>query len=1830
MEKFKSPKGNTRFTKEIKNIKIKSKDNESFHYSKSPNVGKNHSYKEIISVKNKKKSGKSDVLNPPNNKPNIKENDKQVITQTKNRNDNTVKEKKLSNIPNKGKGRSLERVPLENSNRNKNNNNNLDLNKKKKFVIDIGKKNQKKNNSVGKNNNKNKNKKNNNNNNNNINKSVNNNNITEQTKKNQLNNNNNKNIKKEDLNIDNMKNININEEKSNQIKNNYINYNIINNNISSSEEDNIPFKKYNSVCVSINNNYNYNVSLGKPPHTENYDNFINQTFFKTSMDTNNNIKNKENEANWKEKILKINKQKNDINYIDYKKLSNTDSNFWNRKNESNTKNEDKKALNNTDNNNSITLSVKQKIKKVNSSIIPGNANKEKSENIGDKKDEPKKKNGILGFLRAFKDMLEPFNLRKRNSKNNTEQNNNSANLIKSDIKEKLNKTDCNNRNNYNNNNNLDTKKNLLNNYNTVNTTKVDINNNINNNNNNNVYEKTNMNMNMNKKDDEINYNYFSDSAYDSCPISKNPKNLNIYKSPIINKNINKINPNNTQILSYSHKNIMKNNNSYNNDIHIKPKVESSSDLINKKNQPYKNFKTEETTNNSNSLFNFFGIKNNKIYKKANNNNNFNNNIYIKNIPSPLNDINYNSAYIKKTKKMIFSPSISSKSENINEYKNNIDNWSNINNEKEIRRFSFNNNNINKNNDNNYNINLNNINIEKENKNKPLDKQKLLENYEKEKYNSENINENLNINAEKKIQEIKINIGNKKKNFKNTINYPSRRPANYDFMNNDMNNNNNKKLYNTMDDFLPSPKPKTVIESCIINFDKNKNKPMKIYENTLYNNKVNTPINNNINIENNNNYNLINNFNKNPLADNYNSLSYSNIHDVNNFNNNFKNVYSKPNNKNNNLNLTDSNNNLRREKNLSSMNLNIDIYNNNLNSNSLRPIKKKKFLNKNEKIHKINRLADSEEFDNDINSVNSDSSSNTSNNEFNRTQFLPNSNSIYTKPFKTYIINNDKSNSANNSFENIYTKDNSKYNTDFMINYNSDRELNTTTPGFSKSNKNVTKNLYDLFPYNNNNNMIYMNKNDNLNNTDINIYQNNRNDNLNNTDIEIYQDNNNFNNISSIGNMIYSKKPNSSKNNRVLAINDITPIPSNNYNLVNDININNIRPIIRPKVKQKNIQFIRKLYNYGLKLPKQIELDYYFSRANLEIFKLPLKQLSYYTKHYYKIIQTPIIKNNYISKKRIKNKEGINLPISQNCCFIKKNRIIYILNNNFKKKISEEIKTQFNDEALYKLTIDASKVEESNAEKNKSSDINNDKKEETQINLEKELEEKVEIAELENNNTQTININDELEINNNKKYSTPTQNIKDIEENQVESPKFGCSKSEYNPAKSGQNKIISIEIQLNNKDKIINKNDINDINKNLASSYSNMPINKNEPLYIKKKPSINNFINKNTNKNTNKNNNINTNNNNIIYYNTEEDKKKTYVKQRKNPNNEIKINNFYADDSNIYQNNYKRKSNKIICIDIDLGKEQKKLQEQKEAKEIKTYKRPTLAPLFEPTKNLKNKIDTITINYKQNSNNNNNINNIRNNLNNDKIKQEIIFKLEIISENNLLLIVEQFLDLLTKKVIIDNINNNLNYNKIRLSFMEILTNEYTFSEIITNKVITEINKIKIYANLCYELCNRLTNEINFRGDDTEEDLKTILAEECKLKFEEIIMDNNYNYNNNDNKLFGIIFFICELINCRIISLDIGYFCFEKLCNKYNGLLYETGNINKYYYLDMIVELLKKYGKIIYYEKNLKYLERIDNYVDSELNNIINTDMGLPEILRSKIINLINTKRNQWVY
>ena len=214
MEKFKFPEVDIRFTKEIKNIRIKSKDVEPIHFSKSPTIGKSKPIKEILPIKNIKKSTpKIEQLNSTKNTVDIKpkENEKQ-IQQAKNETGNIIKEKVISNIPNKGKGSALEKVPLKNKNKN---NKNVDINKKKdniKSVMEIGKKHKypKRHNNIGKNNQNNSNR----NKGNRIN-------INETMKQIQIKKKNkNRNDVNEYNNVDNVKNININKEKQNHNQNN--------------------------------------------------------------------------------------------------------------------------------------------------------------------------------------------------------------------------------------------------------------------------------------------------------------------------------------------------------------------------------------------------------------------------------------------------------------------------------------------------------------------------------------------------------------------------------------------------------------------------------------------------------------------------------------------------------------------------------------------------------------------------------------------------------------------------------------------------------------------------------------------------------------------------------------------------------------------------------------------------------------------------------------------------------------------------------------------------------------------------------------------------------------------------------------------------------------------------------------------------------------------------------------------------------------------------------------------------------------------------------------------------------------------------------------------------------------------------------------------------------------------------------------------------------------------------------------------------------------------------------------------------------------------------
>ena len=773
----------------------------------------------------------------------------------------------------------------------------------------------------------------------------------------------------------------------NRKKNNLYNYNIINNNNEINDESET---KFNSVCVSINNNYNYNLSLGN----ENPNN-------------SNNIK--ERTETWQEKFNRVNKQKENMNNLDYKQL--TESDFFKNKIAKKEK-EEKEEKNNILNKSENNQNFKQKIRELNAGAPPNpfeakfnieqknNININENLNINNEiNNAPKKRTGILGLLQAFKDFL-PNNLRKKNSiKNTTEQNNNINNKINVNVKVKEKQII----------NIPNTPKISNTNYNSVNTTpKITI------------YERKNKFINNDEYGGYNNnhYNNDNDDAYDSCPVQNNNNSYTYH-----HKNMNRLNDNDHQILSYSQKDIFRyNNNTNNNNIYIKGRTDLNNKQYDKNNEYYKN-KTEVEQKET-GLFNFFGFGKNKYNKIVeNNNNNYNNNnnliqnFYNEEKIIPFQNPNYSTTYIKKQK--INSPL----DDNNNTY------------DKDSRKISFNQ--IGSNPNNNIFANyLNDLNTPKENRNKPMIKQRLLEKFNDD-YNDENIEENLNINAEKKIQEIKINI-RQKKEYGNNNNY------------NKINNSaiyTNKKAYNTLDDLILNPKPQNKIETCVINFSKNSNNS---------NNKIyNTPKPN---------------YNKNLFEENLNINKYQNS-----YTSNKNEIYSKP------YDLSQSQRNLNHNLNINQLQnkYNTDMDNQSVNSAyTAKPMKKKLAINKSERQFKINKTSNNTYQD----SGDTDSESNSDFSEISQTstKTAKPTNAVYFKHFKSFFNKNKEGNSiTNNFFKKIFKRDNKKYDTDNSFNSEksdfSNLAINNITPLPSEENyykKNLPKEIKRKI---NNNKLHFMKK-----------------------------------------------------------------------------------------------------------------------------------------------------------------------------------------------------------------------------------------------------------------------------------------------------------------------------------------------------------------------------------------------------------------------------------------------------------------------------------------------------------------------------------------------------------------------------------------------------------------------------------------------------------------------------------------------------------------------------------------------------------------------------------
>ena len=228
------------------------------------------------------------------------------------------------------------------------------------------------------------------------------------------------------------------------------------------------------------------------------------------------------------------------------------------------------------------------------------------------------------------------------------------------------------------------------------------------------------------------------------------------------------------------------------------------------------------------------------------------------------------------------------------------------------------------------------------------------------------------------------------------------------------------------------------------------------------------------------------------------------------------------------------------------------------------------------------------------------------------------------------------------------------------------------------------------------------------------------------------------------------------------------------------------------------------------------------------------------------------------------------------------------------------------------------------------------------------------------------------------------------------------------------------------------------------------------------------------------------------------------------------------------------------------------------------------------------------------------------------KSEILSFLNIITELNF----NEILDKLTCLMINDN------------------NNQYIFIKLIINKAMKEKKYIMLYAKLCCKLYNNILNRINNNSYNDidfihsnlnlgfDNDLKNILINESKLKFNSFIKDLNKNEiqdNSNDIKyqLFNFTDFIIELICSKIIQFDNIIYYLDKLYKEY--INNNNGNNISILYLEEILYLLEILIRKIKYIENKNY-EKFKNFIEEKIMPIIYKSELSQNYLKYKIINI----------
>ena len=245
------------------------------------------------------------------------------------------------------------------------------------------------------------------------------------------------------------------------------------------------------------------------------------------------------------------------------------------------------------------------------------------------------------------------------------------------------------------------------------------------------------------------------------------------------------------------------------------------------------------------------------------------------------------------------------------------------------------------------------------------------------------------------------------------------------------------------------------------------------------------------------------------------------------------------------------------------------------------------------------------------------------------------------------------------------------------------------------------------------------------------------------------------------------------------------------------------------------------------------------------------------------------------------------------------------------------------------------------------------------------------------------------------------------------------------------------------------------------------------------------------------------------------------------------------------------------------------------------------------------------------NNNNFINKLFNSEKQNQNKYEIISLLNKITNSNFKII----LDKLNYLIINDN------------------NNQYLFIKIIINKIINEKKYINLYAKLCFELYNEIINRANNNKKNNKEfynqnlgfdnDLKNILINECKLKFNFFIngiKDKEMKNNIKDikNKIFCFFDFIIELIYLKMIFFENSIYYLEKLFKEY--INNNNGNNISFLYLELILYLMDKILRKILNSSTIKNKNNFKKLIEEKFVFIFENSELLQNFLKYKIINI----------